>query len=235
VLNDGNTLLPLAVGIAGHGGRLGRQLVAAIAARGWYACWRRDRQGVDARAMPAVLFDCSTVDGVSQSLETARALGIPLVIATSGANWREDGEVREAVQHIPVVLATNLSRGHVLQLAIARLLALRPGGATRVTVLDRHPVSKKDAPSATARVLAEAVGAGCITAVREGKPVADHQIILEWPGEVLEITQRVTSLDAPVQGALAAIEAAARLERPGLYDLESAELFQSPSISRSPA
>jgi 4-hydroxy-tetrahydrodipicolinate reductase len=234
VLNDHKPTRPLAVGVAGHGGRLGRQVVAAIAARGWYACWRRDRQGVDARAMPAVLFDCSTVEGASQSLATARALGIPLVLATSGANWREDGEVREAAQHIPVVLATNLSRGHVLQLAIARLLAARPGGATRITVLDRHPVSKKDAPSATAKLLAEAVGTGCITAVREGKPVADHQVILEWPGEVLEITHRVTSLDAPVQGALAAIGAAAQLERPGLYDLESPELFQSPLI-RSPA
>lgn len=234
MLSDHNPTQQLAVGVAGHGGRLGKQVVAAIAARGWYACWRRDRQATDARAMPAVLFDCSSVDGVSQSLATARSLGIPLVIATSGAKWREDAEVLEAAQHIPVVLATNLSRGHVLQLAIARLLAIKPGGASRVTVLDRHPVSKKDAPSATARVLADAVGTGCITAVREGKPVADHQIILEWPGEVLEITHRVTSLDAPVQGALAAIEAAARLERPGLYDLESAELVQ-PLVVRSHA
>ncbi len=94
----------------------------------------------------------------------------------------------------------------------------------RVTIIDRHPETKKDAPSATAYRLASAVGTDRMIAVRSGPAVADHQIVLAWSGETLEINHRVTSLEAPAEGALCVIEAASRLERPGIYDLDSPEL-----------
>ena len=218
----------LAIGIAGHSGRFGRQVLEAAGRRGWFTCWRRNRAGVHSSAMPAVLFDCSARESVPLSIDTALAFGIPLVIATSGADWRQSAPLQSAAAQIPVVIAANLSRGHLLQMAIARLVAERVERGARVTVIDRHPETKKDAPSATAYRLAGAVGTDRLIALRSGPPVADHQIVLAWGGETLEINHRVTSLEAPAEDALNVIEAASRLVRPGLYDLDSPELRAQP-------
>jgi 4-hydroxy-tetrahydrodipicolinate reductase len=186
-------------------------------------CWRRHRAGVESFAVPAVLFDCSSVEAAPQTIEAALALGVPLVLATSGVDWSSHPVALAAATQIPLVIASNLTRGHALMMRMARLLAGEQPGA-RVTVVDRHPPTKKDAPSATAFQLAGACGTDNIVCLRSGVPVADHQLVLAWPGETLEITHRVTSMDAPVQGALAALERAARLTRPGLYCLDSPEL-----------
>lgn len=223
----------LAIGLAGHTGRFGREVLAAVDRRGWFTCWRRNRTGIQSSAMPALLFDCSAPESVPQSIDTALALGIPLVIATSGVDWRRLPRVQFAAARVPIVIASNLSRGHLLQMTIARLVAARPDADMRVMIVDRHPETKKDTPSATAYRLAGAVGADRMIAVRSGPPVADHQIVLAWAGETLEINHRVTSLEAPAEGALCAIEAASRLERPGIYDLDSPEL--QPRRARSAA
>ncbi|MBA2674937.1 dihydrodipicolinate reductase C-terminal domain-containing protein [Ramlibacter sp.] len=220
----GAAAAPLAIGIAGHSGRFGRQVLAAAEQRGWTVCWRRNRAGLDAFAVPAVMLDCSGAEAVPQTLEAALAFGVPLVLATSGARWAGHPLVHAASQQIPVVVAANLSRGHQLMMMIARLIGEQPHAASHVTVVDRHPATKKDAPSATALRLAAACGTDRTIAVRTGPPVADHQVVLAWQGETLEINHRVTALDAPVQGALSALERAARLLGPGLYGLDSPEM-----------
>lgn len=216
--------LPLALGVVGHRGRFGQHIVAAAERRGWNVCWRRDREGIRSSAMPAVLFDCSSVEAAPQSFAMAVAWGIPLVLATSGVSWRDSPQAREAAEQVPVVVATNLSRGHRLQLAIARLLAEQRDEDAKIHIVDRHPATKVDPISGTARVLAAAAGTPRITSVRTGPPVADHQIVLQWAGERLEINHGVTSMQAPAEGAMRLIASAAHLDQPGLYDLESPEL-----------
>lgn len=235
MLNDANLQVrpPLALGVVGHTGRFGSQVIAAADRRGWNVCWRRDSAGIRSSAMPAVLFDGSVTDAARQSVDMAVAWGIPLVLATSGVPWRDVAWVRDAATQIPLVVATNLSRGHRLQLAIARLIADLGGAGLDVRVVDRHPATKADPISATAHRLAAAACTTRIASVRAGPPVADHRLIVKWPGETLEINHLVTSLDAPAEGALCAIEAASRLDKPGLYDLDSPELaLHTP---RSPA
>ncbi|MFY7866459.1 dihydrodipicolinate reductase C-terminal domain-containing protein, partial [Roseateles sp.] len=129
-----------------------------------------------------------------------------------------------AAGHVPVVIATNLSRGHLLHLACARFLHERSPHQMSSTVIDRHPATKRDAPSATAKRLAEAAGGAQIEILRHGNAVADHHVIYTLAGETIEIVHRVTSLEPSVLGALDLIEAASRLTRPGLYDIESPEL-----------
>ncbi len=215
---------PLAFGIAGHTGRFGKQVLLAGERSGWTPCWRRNRAGIESFAVPAVLFDCSSADAVPDTVEAALAFGVPLVLATSGADWPAHPRVAAAATRIPIVVAANLARGHQLMMRVARLIgaASHPGAA--LTVIDRHPSTKKDSPSATALRLAAASGTDRIVALRAGPPVADHQVVLSWEGETLEINHRVTSMEAPVQGALWALERAARLTQPGVYSLESPEL-----------
>ena len=219
---------PLALGIAGHTGRFGSQVLLAAERRGWTTCWRRNRAGVESFAVPAVLFDCTNADAVPDTIEAALAFGVPLVVATSGADWPAHPRIAAAATRIPVVIAANLARGHQLMMSVARLIGAGPHPGAALTVIDRHPSTKKDSPSATALRLAAATGTDRIVALRAGPPVADHQVVLAWEGETLEINHRVTSLQAPVNGALCAIERAARLTRPGVYSLDSLEMAATP-------
>ena len=174
--------------------------------------------------MPAVLFDATGAEAVPDTIEAAIGFGVPLVLATSGAEWAAHALVRAAATQIPVVIAPNLARGHALMMQLARLIGAGGVEGAQLSVVDRHPPTKKDAPSATALRLAGACGTDRIVSLRAGQPVADHQLVLKWRGETVEITHRVSSMEAPVHGALAALEQAARLCAPGLYSLESPEM-----------
>jgi 4-hydroxy-tetrahydrodipicolinate reductase len=76
-------------------------------------------------------------------------------------------------------------------------------------VSDRHPVSKRDKPSATARELAricQAVGVDRvdIASYREGPPVSDHWVTLTRGEETLTFTHATRDLGAAAHGALRA-------------------------------
>ena len=207
------------IGIIGHTGRLGRRVVEAAEARSWAVTLRRNRQGSIVTGEPSVIFESASPQATAASVDTALALNAALVLATSGRSRDDDRVVREAAARIPVVIAGNLTEGHRIQKALARLVVTMAGTAER-HVVDRHCTTKKDAPSATALALHDALGEATVEVLRHGAPVADHHIILTWPDEVLEIVHRVTSLEPAVQGALTVIRRTAALDKAGLYSLD---------------
>lgn len=211
---------PLSIGIVGHTGRFGAQVMAAALACGWAVVLRRNRRTEWLTGSSRVIFEAASAEATARTLGTATTLGVPVILATSGQTAEQEAEVRLAAQRIPVVLATNLSRGHHLQRRLVRD-AVGWAGAGEVVVIDRHPVTKQDAPSASAKALSVDADGACIEVLRHGLPVADHRVVLTWPGESLEIIHRVTSLAPAVAGALSVIEAASHLTEAGLYRLDA--------------
>ncbi len=68
---------------------------------------------------------------------------------------------------------------------------------------------KKDAPSGTAKTLAEILRCERkseipIQSIREGEVVGDHTVIFSGPGERLELTHRAESREIFARGALRA-------------------------------
>ncbi|MBU6411194.1 MAG: 4-hydroxy-tetrahydrodipicolinate reductase, partial [Verrucomicrobia bacterium] len=110
-------------------------------------------------------------------------------------------------------------------------------------IVEMHHRMKKDAPSGTARTLAEilaatrrqslekvarhgrsgmaerAPGEIGIHALRGGDVVGDHTVIFANAGERLELTHRASSRDAFANGALRAAVWVAG-QKPGLYDMQ---------------
>jgi 4-hydroxy-tetrahydrodipicolinate reductase len=85
---------------------------------------------------------------------------------------------------------------------------------------------KKDAPSGTAKMLAEILGKTRATAaqipiqsVREGEVVGEHTIIFATPGERLELTHRAASREIFARGALRAAQWVVG-HPPGLYTMQ---------------
>ena len=159
-------------------------------------------------------------------LDLARALRKPMVIGTTGLSEAQIAAVKSAAQAIPIVFSPNMSLGVNLLFELSQLAAQRLGLAYDVEVVEAHHRQKKDAPSGTAKRLAEGLASARkkpvntipVHAVRAGDIVGDHTVILAGPAERLELTHRAHSREVFARGAITAAQFVAT-QKPGLYDM----------------
>ena len=141
------------------------------------------------------------------------------------------------------MLASNFSTGVNTLFWLTRKAAEILGPAYDLEIVEMHHRLKRDAPSGTAKTLAEILAevrrqqlekvarhgrAGIvgertdeeigIHSVRGGDVVGDHTVIFAGPGERLELTHKASSRDTFADGALRAAQWAVK-QRPGLYDM----------------
>jgi 4-hydroxy-tetrahydrodipicolinate reductase len=263
----------LRIAIAGASGRMGRMLVEAVLeAPDCTLAGALDVAGspglgqdagaflgrttgvavtadVDAALRGAqVLIDFTRPEGTLRHLQACRAAGVAAVVGTTGFSPAQKDEIRALAQHVPVVLAPNMSVGVnvVMQLLAQAARALATG--YDVEIIEAHHRHKVDAPSGTALQMGEVVAAaqgrrladaavyaregvtgpreaGSIgfATVRGGDIVGDHTVLFAGTGERIEISHRSSSRAGYAQGSLRAARfLAQRLaagER-GLFDMK---------------
>lgn len=215
----------LNIGVIGYSGKLGLRIVEAADACGWQIGLRADSKNAVRTGPVDILFECASHFATETTLMLAKDLRVPVIFATSGRTAQEEALLELHSASIPIVVARNLTIGNAIQRALARVIGARSVTAETL-VVDRHPITKKDAPSATAKGLAALLRDCEIKVLREGGPVADHSIVLDWQGEQLEIVHRVMNLTPVVSGALRALEKGAALTNPGLYTWDGDEIRQ---------
>jgi 4-hydroxy-tetrahydrodipicolinate reductase len=167
-----------------------------------------------------------------------------LVIGTTGHTDAEQIEIKRSVAKIPVVWASNFSTGVNTLFWLTRKAAEILGPDYDLEVVEMHHRMKKDAPSGTAKSLAEILanvrklrlneaarhGRAGITgertageigihSIRGGDVVGDHTVIFANTGERLELTHKATSRDTLANGALRAALWVVK-QKPGLYDMQ---------------
>jgi len=170
--------------------------------------------------------------------------GKALVIGTTGHTDAERAAIAAAAEKIPVVFAPNFSIGVNLLFYLTRIAAQTLGEAYDQEVVEMHHRQKLDAPSGTARrlaeILAEAAGGTYeeltqhgrhgevgarpkrvigMHALRGGDVVGDHTVYFANIGERIELTHRASSRDTFASGALRAA-VWARAQKPGLYSMQ---------------
>lgn len=213
------------LGVVGARGRLGQSVVDAATALGWQITLTATRDGWEQSATPDVVIDASHRCGVARVAGYCARAGCGLVEAVSGLEASARSALADAGAIVPVVVASNLAYGHHLH---ARAVAAAVGMLSAdeqwsVCVSDRHPASKRDRPSATARELVricESMGVGGVDIVshRKGPPVSDHWVTLARGDETLTLAHSTRDLGAAAHGAL---RAADWLEHagPGLWSM----------------
>jgi 4-hydroxy-tetrahydrodipicolinate reductase len=182
----------------------------------------------------------------SASLAIAQAAakaGKALVIGTTGHDTAAKEKILAFGGEIPLVFSPNYSIGVNTLFYVTRKTAEILGGGFDQEVIEMHHRFKKDAPSGTARRLAEIL---CevkgrpydelvrdgrsgepgertrdeigVHALRGGDVVGDHTVVFAAPGERVELTHKASSRDTFAAGAL---RAAAWLKdrRPGVYSM----------------
>jgi 4-hydroxy-tetrahydrodipicolinate reductase len=192
---------------------------------------------------PKVLIDFTQTAATLSYLKEAQALGVGMVIGTTGFSDPEKELIREAAKSIPIVMASNMSVGMNLLFALVEEAASKLGQNYDVEITEAHHNLKKDAPSGSALSLGEAVarawkanlktvsthgrvgqvgarkkGTIGFHAVRGGDIVGDHTVLYAGPGERLELSHRAHNREAFAQGALkAALFVSSK--KNGFYDM----------------
>jgi 4-hydroxy-tetrahydrodipicolinate reductase len=188
------------IALYGGAGKVGAVLLPALE--------RAGHEVVDGReAGPAgcdVAVDFTRPDAVLANAEQCFAVGVPLVVGTTGFDAeRLDAAAREA--DVACFYAPNFALGAVLMMRFAEQAK---AAFPRAEIVELHDEAKVDAPSGTAKATAARMGGDVpIHSIRLPGLVAHQEVILGGPGETLTIRHDTTSREAFVPGVLRALEA----------------------------
>ena len=236
----------LKVVIYGSKGRMGKALLDAISQSENLELAGTIDSGepLDSIAKADAVIDFSHAEATGRVLDKCIELGKIIVIGTTGHNNELRARIAGAAKFIPVIFSPNYSVGVNTLFWLTRKAAEILGSDFDAEVIEVHHRLKKDAPSGTARrlaeILAEAKGLDYekdtrhgrigmpgertqteigVHAVRGGDVVGDHTVLLASPGDRLELIHRASSRETFARGALRAA-LWAKDQKAGLYDMQ---------------
>jgi len=160
-----------------------------------------------------VVFEFTTPAAAVENLMALAAGGARVVCGTTG--WSRDlPRVAEAFERGrgALVHGTNFSIGvrHFFELAAAAARLYAPAGYAAYLV-EEHHAGKRDAPSGTARTVAEIFEketgqALSVTSVRAGAIPGTHRLVFESPEDEVELVHRARGRAGFAKGAVWAAE-----------------------------
>jgi 4-hydroxy-tetrahydrodipicolinate reductase len=173
-----------------------------------------------------VIIDFSYADAIDEICRAASQHGKSLVIGTTGHSQEQRRTIEKAAESLPIVFASNFSIGVNVLFWLTRKAAELLGRDFSPEIIETHHKMKKDAPSGTAKTLAEALKVAQkiqdeipIQSIREGEIVGEHTVIFAGPSERLELTHRAASREIFARGALRAANWIMG-RPPGLYSMQ---------------
>jgi 4-hydroxy-tetrahydrodipicolinate reductase len=190
-----------------------------------------------------VLIDFTRPEGTMAHLAVCRALGVKLVIGTTGFSETQKADIAAAAKDIAIVMAPNMSVGVNVTLKLLEMAAKALSTGYDIEIVEAHHRHKVDAPSGTALKMGEVIAAAlgrdlkdCAVYAREGVTgerdpssigfatirggdvVGDHSVMFMGTGERIEITHKSSSRATYAQGSLRAAQFLADRAN-GLFDM----------------
>lgn len=175
----------------------------------------------DAHEAADVVIDFSTPAALDDILGYCAGNGVPLVLATTGHGEGAQEKLNKAAESTAILKSANLSYGaYVLRELSARARELL-GSAYDVSIVETHHKAKKDAPSGTAKQLAEGMGLVDMPmfSVRGGGIVGTHEVSFHGVLDGLSLKHEALDRQLFARGALDAAEWIVGCA-PGLYQME---------------
>jgi len=171
-----------------------------------------------------VAIDFSQADSIDEICRAASGHGKSLVIGTTGHSQQQRKTIEETAQSVPIVFASNFSVGVNALFWLTQKAAELLGSDFNPEIVETHHKMKKDAPSGTAKTLAEILKAVRnskipIQSIREGDVVGEHTVIFGGPGEYLKLTHRAANRGIFALGALRAAKWIVH-KPPGFYSMQ---------------
>ncbi|MDC7246184.1 MAG: 4-hydroxy-tetrahydrodipicolinate reductase [Sphaerochaetaceae bacterium] len=189
-----------------------------------------------------VMIDFSTPDAVNSYIDTAVERKLPIVVATTALGEKEIQALDKASVSIPIFRSANMSLGINLLQQLLQQSQKVLDHSFDIEIIEKHHNMKKDAPSGTAFMLAEAInevsdppyeylygreGKNCkrkenemtLHAVRGGSIVGEHSVIFAGTDEVITLTHTAYSRSVFANGAISAAKFISGIA-PGYYSMK---------------
>lgn len=200
----------------------------------------------DAIANCDAVIDFTLPTFTDELIEACLKSNTALVMGTTGHDDRQLALISDAAKQIPIVHAPNFSVGVNTLFYLTRKTTEILGDGFDLEVIEMHHRHKQDAPSGTARRLAEIladakglsydddcrhgrhgdVGARTdneigVHSMRGGDVVGDHTVVYATDGERIELTHKASSRMTFAKGSVRAAKwLAAQGKKDGLYDMQ---------------
>ena len=182
MVHTSNTRDAIAVAIAGASGRMGHMLIEAVRADSDFVL----AGALDVASSPAigqdagahagqttgvhitadlqeglaqsqVLIDFTRPEGTMAHLQVCQALGVGMVIGTTGFTEAQKAQIADAAHHIPIMMAPNMSVGVNVTLKLLEMAAKALATGYDIEIVEAHHRHKVDAPSGTALKMGEVI------------------------------------------------------------------------------
>lgn len=174
-----------------------------------------------------VMIDFSSAENLRERLEYAKQNKLGVVLASTGFNADDLKLIDDYAKDVAIFKTANLSLGVNLMQALCKAAAQFLGEAYDVEIIERHHNLKKDAPSGTALMLADAINETFdgkkkyvngregivgqrkreeigIHAVRGGTIVGEHEVAFCGEDEIITISHSANSKKVFAIGAIRA-------------------------------
>jgi 4-hydroxy-tetrahydrodipicolinate reductase len=232
--------------ITGSKGRMGKALLACAPHHPEIQVTGQIDQGDE---LSSAIDQCQVVIDFSSHAATAGIARLcaqhskAMVIGTTGHSPEDRSEITALSAQVPMVLSSNFSTGVNTLFWLTRKAAEILGPAFDLEIVEMHHRLKRDAPSGTARSLAEVLAkvrakqldevlrhgrSGIVGertseeigmhSIRGGDVIGDHTVIFAGIGERVELTHKASSRETFANGALRAAVWVST-QKPGLYDM----------------
>ncbi len=233
--------------ITGSKGRMGRALLACASDDPDLRVIGQIDEGDDLRAVIGqadLVVDFSSPGATPAIAALCAERKKAMVIGTTGHSDEAKSQISNLKSQIPIVLASNFSTGVNTLFWLTRKAAEILGPGFDLEIVEMHHRLKRDAPSGTAKTLAEILAevrkqdpdkiarhgrAGIvgertaeeigIHSIRGGDVVGDHTVIFADAGERIELTHKASNRETFARGALRAAQWVVK-QKPGLYDMQ---------------
>jgi 4-hydroxy-tetrahydrodipicolinate reductase len=232
--------------LVGAKGRMGQAIAAAAEAAGIVIVAGVDQGDDLTKEIDAcdVVIDFSHSSATDAICRACLGAGKPLVTGTTGHSTEERALLEKTSKSLPLVFSPNFSIGVNSLFWLTRRTAEMLGNDFDLEIVETHHRLKKDAPSGTAKRLAEilcevrnldyatnvvhgregligersAAEIG-VHSIRGGDVVGDHTVTFAGRGERLALAHKASSRDTFASGALRAAKWIVG-RPPGLYTME---------------
>lgn len=214
--------------ISGYMGKMG-QRIAALAGEDKelnITAKIEMNDSIDAVKNSDVLIEFTSPEATIEHLKACVKFARPIVIGTTGLSEGQLSELKAAAKKIPIVYSPNMSVGVNCLFGLVRSAVKKLGLDYEVNIIEAHHAHKKDAPSGTAKKLAQVVKESAgrevkdIKAIREGEIIGDHRVIFESSVDKIELFHTAKTRDIFALGALRAAKFIVG-KKPGLYSMEN--------------
>ena len=233
--------------ITGSKGRMGQTLVACAAQYPKLQVVGQIDEGDDLRNVLGkgdVVIDFSSHSATLALTALCAKHQKAMVIGTTGHSESDRSKIIKLTSRIPIVWSSNFSTGVNTLFWLTRKAAEILGPGLDLEIVEMHHRLKRDAPSGTAKTLAEILAqvrqtqleevlrpgrSGIvgertleeigIHSIRGGDVVGDHTVIFAGAGERVELTHKASSRETFANGALRAAQWVVK-QKPGLYDMQ---------------